>query len=70
LIYMLTDPSNKSKKTKFFGVGIIWVKALLYKSYARRGPLGSGSKGKGARALLDNLGPFLALGSNNKYSNK
>jgi len=29
LIYMLTDPSNKSKKTKFFGVGIIWVNEMV-----------------------------------------
>jgi len=41
-------------------------KALLYKYYARRGPIGVESKEQGG---LENLGP-LALRSNNKYSNK
>jgi len=51
-------------------------KALLFKCYARRGPIGAGSKGQGGRAplnffsLLKNLGSLLTLGSNNKYSNK
>jgi len=33
-------------------------------------PPGAGSKGQGARAPPDNLGPLLVLGFNNKYSNK
>jgi len=46
---------------------------VLYKCYARRGPIGAGSKGQETCAPLElfsplnNLGPLLALGSNNKY---
>jgi len=51
-------------------------KALLYQCYFRRRPTGAGSKGQRASASLeffsslDNLGPLLALGSNNKYLDK
>jgi len=51
-------------------------KALLYKCYARRVRIGAKSEVQGARAHLeffrplDNLGPLLAPGSNNKNSNK
>jgi len=51
-------------------------KALLYKYYTRRGPRSAGSKWQKGLAPLEffnplyNLGPFLALGSSNKYSNK
>jgi len=50
--------------------------ALLYKWYAGRGPISAESKGQGSCAPLkffsplDNLGPLIALRSNNKYSNK
>jgi len=51
-------------------------KALLLKGYAEVGPQAQEVRGRGDRAPLeffsplDNLGPLLALGSNNKYSNK
>jgi len=51
-------------------------KALLYKSYAHRRPIGAESKVQRACVTkeffspLDNSGPLLAVGSNNKYSKK
>jgi len=55
---------------------LMTFKTLLYKCYAQRGPIGAESKRQGARAPLECFSPLwtiwgpLALGFNNKYSNK